>query len=69
MPNETPVWTEGVCGDGAVILRDGVRIPIEDVLTALNGLEQYKSYRQQEDEILRQERNEDRRFEIRWPTP
>jgi hypothetical protein len=32
-----PVWTEGICGDGAAILRDGVMQPIEDVLAALNA--------------------------------
>lgn len=34
-----PEWTEGVCGDGAAILRDGEMIPIEDVLSTLNNLE------------------------------
>jgi hypothetical protein len=29
-------WSEGVCGDGAAILRDGVMIPIEEVVQALN---------------------------------
>lgn len=32
----TPEYTEGVCGDGAAILRDGVLMPIPKVLTALN---------------------------------
>ncbi len=32
-------WTEGVCGDGAAILRDGEMIPIEDVIDTLNNLE------------------------------
>jgi hypothetical protein len=32
-----PVWTEGICGDGAAILKDGVMQPIEDVLAALNA--------------------------------
>lgn len=31
-----PVWTEGVYGDGAVILRDGKPVPISDVLAFLN---------------------------------
>lgn len=34
----TPVWTEGVCDDGAAILRDGVPVAIKDVLTALNKM-------------------------------
>lgn len=34
-----PEWTEGVCGDGAAILRDGEMIPIEDVIATLNNLE------------------------------
>lgn len=34
-----PEWTEGVCGDGAAILRDGEMIPIEDVIATLNKLE------------------------------
>jgi len=29
-------WSEGVCGDGAAILFDGVMIPIEKVVQALN---------------------------------
>ena len=32
-------WTEGVCGDGAAILRDGEMIPIEDIIATLNGIE------------------------------
>lgn len=35
----TPLWTEGVCGDGAAILRDGVMVPIEEVIDALNHRE------------------------------
>lgn len=34
-----PVWTEGVCGDGAAILRHGQMVPITDVLAILNRLE------------------------------
>lgn len=59
----TPLWTEGVCGDGAMVLRDGVPVPIEDVVATLNELEEYRAYRRHEDEILRQEREEDERFE------
>jgi hypothetical protein len=29
-------WSEGVCGDGAAILFDGVMVPIEQVVRALN---------------------------------
>lgn len=32
-------WTEGVCGDGAAILRDGVMVPIEEVIECLNRAE------------------------------
>jgi hypothetical protein len=38
-PMKHPVWTEGVCGDGAAILKDGVMQPIEDVIAALNAAE------------------------------
>lgn len=31
-----PEWTEGVCGDGAAILRDGEMVPVEDVVAELN---------------------------------
>lgn len=34
-----PIWTEGICGDGAAILKDGVMQPIEDVIAALNAAE------------------------------
>lgn len=30
-------WSEGVCGDGAAILRDGVMVPIEQVVATLNA--------------------------------
>ena len=29
----TPDWTEGLCGDGAAILRDGVRVTIPRTLS------------------------------------
>ena len=32
-------WTEGVCSDGAAILRDGVMVPITELLSTLNGME------------------------------
>lgn len=32
-----PVFTEGVCGDGAAILRDGCMMTITDILETLNG--------------------------------
>ncbi len=34
-----PQWSEGVCGDGAAILRDGVMMPIEEVVASLNRAE------------------------------
>ena len=30
------LWTEGIYGDGAAILRDGVMVPVEHVVLALN---------------------------------
>ena len=36
-PEHHPTWTEGVCGEGAAILKDGVMQPIEDVIAALNA--------------------------------
>jgi hypothetical protein len=30
-------WTEGVCGDGAAILRDGEMVPITELLAILNA--------------------------------
>jgi len=36
------IWTEGVCGDGAVILRNGVEVKISDVLLALNEAERMR---------------------------
>jgi hypothetical protein len=35
---QSPVWSEGVCGDGAAILRDGVMVPIEEVVRELNSI-------------------------------
>ncbi len=39
--NDTTVfeWTEGVCGDGVVILRDGQPVTISEVLRILNEYE------------------------------
>lgn len=37
-----PLWTEGVLGDGAAILRDGVMVPIEEVVRALNRGETHR---------------------------
>ncbi len=34
---QTAKWTEGVCGDGAVILRDGLPVAITEILAILNG--------------------------------
>jgi hypothetical protein len=42
-PVERLIWTEGVCGDGAAILKDGVMQPIEDVIAALNAAELVQS--------------------------
>jgi hypothetical protein len=36
---ERPRWGEGICGDGAAILRDGVMVPIEQVIARLNQAE------------------------------
>lgn len=33
------LWSEGVCGDGAAILCDGVMVPIEEIIEALNHRE------------------------------
>lgn len=32
-------WTEGVCSDGAAILRDGEMVPISDLLAHLNAVD------------------------------
>jgi hypothetical protein len=42
-PQSMSTWTEGVCGDGAAILKDGVMQPIEDVIAALNAAEAMRS--------------------------
>jgi hypothetical protein len=34
-----PQWSEGACGDGAAILRDGVMMPVEEVVASLNRAE------------------------------
>lgn len=34
-----PLWTEGICGDGAAILCDGIMVPIEKVIESLNHCE------------------------------
>ena len=38
----TADWTEGVCADGAAILRDGVRIRISEILATLNAAERWR---------------------------
>lgn len=37
------LWTEGICGDGAALLRDGVMIPIEEIVAELNRGEQARA--------------------------
>ena len=32
-------WSEGVCGDGAVILRNGVPVPVDQVVKRIAALE------------------------------
>jgi hypothetical protein len=39
-PQGAVQWSEGICGDGAAILRDGVMVPIEEVVASLNRAEQ-----------------------------
>lgn len=36
------MWSEGICGDGAAILKDGVMTPIEDVVKKLNDCDRYR---------------------------
>lgn len=36
-------WTEGVCGDGAAILCDGIPVSISKVLARLNFSEEYRA--------------------------
>ena len=33
---DRPIYAEGICGDGAAILKDGVMMPIENVVAELN---------------------------------
>ena len=33
---EPAIWTEGICGDGAALLKDGVMVPVEEVVRELN---------------------------------
>ena len=35
-------YTEGICSDGAAILKDGAMVPIEDVVARLNTLDRYQ---------------------------
>lgn len=37
-PPVVPTWTEGICGDGAAILCDGIMVPVEEVVAELNRL-------------------------------
>jgi len=39
MNNSGDRWTEGVCGDGAAILYDGVPVGITDIIRLLNAAE------------------------------
>ena len=38
-------WTEGVCGDGAAILYDGMRVDIASVIERLNSIETLRKSR------------------------
>lgn len=35
-------YTEGLLGDGAAILKDGVIVPIEEVVSRLNDMDRYR---------------------------
>lgn len=37
-------YTEGICGDGAAILKDGVIVPISQVLEELNRAEGLRAF-------------------------
>lgn len=39
-------WTEGVCGDGAAILRDGHPVQISELLDLLNTMERVRADRE-----------------------
>ena len=41
--DEMSEWTEGVCGDGAAILRGGRLVPISELLAHLNRCEAIRS--------------------------
>jgi hypothetical protein len=42
MSDNLPLFTEGIMGDGAVLLKDGAPVPIEDVVAALNDAVYYQ---------------------------
>jgi hypothetical protein len=37
-PVEAPYYSQGVCGDGAAILKDGVMLTIDEIVAELNAL-------------------------------
>jgi hypothetical protein len=41
--SDLPEWTEGACADGAVILCDGMRVTISEILAALNERERLRA--------------------------
>lgn len=43
MTDDTAEWTEGVCGDGAVFLRDGEPQTLSEVLEYLNKAERLRA--------------------------
>ena len=43
--SEEPKYTEGICGDGAAILKDGERMTISEIIAELNTRPDSKPYR------------------------
>lgn len=36
-------YTEGILGDGAAILKDGVMVPIEEIVSRLNDMDRFRA--------------------------
>lgn len=49
----SPKYSQGVCGDGAAILKDGERMTVEEILCALNTRPDSKQYKWKDEDEWR----------------
>jgi len=47
-----PEYTEGICGDGAAILKDGVMMTIPEILNELNSITEIEGLKKENERLV-----------------